>query len=259
MEYKHVICTREEGLAIVTINRPDSLNALNTQVYADLYNVFESIQHDPEVRAVILTGAGEKAFVAGADIAEMLPQDSVSVPAFVEGARKASDRIYTLAKPVIAAVNGYALGGGCEIAMCCDFIIASEKAKFGQPEINLGIIPGAGGTQRLSRLIGMARAKMLVYTGDTIDANTALSMGLVVKVVPVDKLMTEAKEMARKLLSKSGVALLLAKQAMNGVEATLSAGLDLEGQCFAGCFATQDQKEGMTAFVQKRKPDFKNK
>jgi len=165
-----------------------------------------------------------------------------------------------LSKPVIAAVNGFALGGGCELAMCCDLRVASENAKFGQPEINLGIIPGAGGTQRLSRLVGMTKAKELIYTGDMIDANTAFTLGLVNKVVPPDKLMAEAKELARKLLSKSSVALSLAKKAAtSGAEMDLSSGLDLEEQCFALCFATEDQKEGMTAFLQKRKPEFKGK
>ena len=160
MTYETLLYEKADGIATVTINRPDSLNALNNQVYADLYDLFGDIERDDEVRVVILTGSGEKAFVAGADISEMAPQSSVEINGFVEAARKASDRIYNLPKPVIAAISGFALGGGCELAMCCDLRIASEKARFGQPEINVGVIPGAGGTQRLARLIGMTRASL---------------------------------------------------------------------------------------------------
>jgi enoyl-CoA hydratase len=212
------------------------------------------------VRVVILTGSGERAFVAGADVVEMQPQSSVEIHGFLAKARKASDRIYTLSKPVIAAINGFALGGGCELAMCCDLRVASESARFGQPEISLGVIPGAGGTQRLTRLVGMTRAKELMYTGDLIDAKTALAMGLVNKVVPPESLMTEAKALAQKLLSKSSVALSLLKKAINsGADMSLSCGVDFESECFAGCFATEDQKEGMKAFLEKRKAEFKNK
>ena len=259
-QYKALLYSKEEGIGIVTVNRSESLNALNGEVYDELYDLFQEIDSDPEVRVVILTGGGEKAFIAGADITEMQPQSSVEIHGFIGKARRASDRISTLAKPVIAAVNGFALGGGCELAMCCDLRIASENARFGQPEINLGIIPGAGGTQRLSRLVGMTKAKELIYTGDMIDANTALTLGLVNKVVPADSLMTEAKDLARKLLSKSSVALSLAKSAVtSGAGMSLSSGLDLEGECFAQCFASEDQKEGMAAFIAKRKPQFKNK
>jgi enoyl-CoA hydratase len=209
---------------------------------------------------VILTGSGEKAFVAGSDIVEMQPQSSMEISSFVEKGRKASDRIYTLSKPVIAAINGYALGGGCELTMCCDLRIASENARFGQPEINVGVIPGAGGTQRLARLIGMTRAKELIYTGDMIDAATALNIGLVNKVVPLDSLMTEAKELAKKLLTKSGRILSLAKASVtNGAGMSLPDALDYEAQCFALCFAAEDQKEGMKAFMEKRKAEFKNR
>ena len=260
MKYQFLLYTKEEGIGVVAINRPESLNALSGDVYTELYELFQEIENDSDVRVVIITGSGERAFVAGADIADMQPQNSIEIHDFAGKARKASDRIYTLSKPVIAAVNGFALGGGCELAMCCDLRVASENAKFGQPEINLGIIPGAGGTQRLSRLVGMTKAKELIYTGDMIDANTAFTLGLVNKVVPPDKLMAEAKELARKLLSKSSVALSLAKKAAtSGAEMDLSSGLDLEEQCFALCFATEDQKEGMAAFLQKRKPEFKGK
>ena len=260
MKYKFLLYSKEEGIGTVTINRPESLNALNGEVFTELYKLFQEIEDDQDVRVVILTGSGEKAFIAGADIAEMQAQSSVEIRSFIDKGRRASDRIYTLSKPVIAAINGFALGGGCELAMCCDLRVASENAKFGQPEINLGTIPGGGGTQRLSRLIGMTRAKELIYTGNTIDANTAFTMGLVNKVVPPENLMAEAKELARKLLSKSSIALALAKKAItSGANMNLPSGLDLEAECFALSFATEDQKEGMSAFLQKRKPEFKGK
>jgi len=260
VKYKSLLYSKEEGIGIVTINRPESLNALNGEVFTELYKLFQEIEDDQDVRVVILTGSGEKAFIAGADIAEMQPQSSVEIRSFIDKGRRASDRIYTLSKPVIAAINGFALGGGCELAMCCDLRVASENAKFGQPEINLGAIPGGGGTQRLSRLIGMTKAKELIYTGNAIDANTAFTMGLVNKVVPPESLMAEAKELARKLLSKSSIALALAKKAItSGANMNLPSGLDLEAECFALVFATEDQKEGMSAFLQKRKPEFKGK
>jgi enoyl-CoA hydratase len=258
--YNTLLYEKEGNIGIVTINRPDSLNALNGEVYTELYELFQEIEGDAEVRVVILTGSGEKAFVAGSDIVEMQPQSSTEINRFIEKCRLASDRIYNLSKPVIAAINGYALGGGCELTMCCDLRIASEKARFGQPEINVGVIPGGGGTQRLTRLIGMTRAKELLYTGDMIDARTALDYGLVNKVVPPDSVMNEAKELAGKLLTKSGRILALAKAAAtSGAGMSLPDGLDLEAQCFALCFATEDQKEGMKAFMEKRKPDFKNR
>jgi enoyl-CoA hydratase len=260
MTYETLLYEKAGGIATVTINRPESLNALNFRVYSELYEVFGEIEKDNEVRVVILTGSGEKAFVAGSDITEMAPQSSQEIASFVDIARQASDRIYYLGKPVIAAINGYALGGGCELTMCCDLRIATEKARFGQPEISVGVIPGAGGTQRLARLIGMTRAKELIYSGDMIDANTALSYGLVNKVVPVENLMTEAREMAAKLLTKSGVILSLAKAAITGgAGMSLPDALSYEAQCFALCFATEDQKEGMKAFMEKRKAEYKNR
>jgi enoyl-CoA hydratase len=258
--YETLLYEKADGIGTVTINRPESLNALNGKVYSELYELFGEIEKDDEIRVVILTGSGEKAFVAGSDITEMAPQNSLEIAGFVEIARQASDRIYYLGKPVIAAINGYALGGGCELTMCCDLRICSEKARFGQPEINVGVIPGAGGTQRLARLIGMTRAKELIYTGGMIDANTALSYGLVNKVVPAESLMDEAKALAAKLLTKSGSILSLAKAAMTGgAGMSLPDALTYEAQCFALCFATEDQKEGMKAFLEKREAKFKNR
>jgi enoyl-CoA hydratase len=258
--YNNLLYQKEDGIGIVTINRPKALNAANSEVWSELFQLFEEIEAAPEVRVVILTGSGDRAFMAGADIVEMSSLDAMGGAKFCLSARKALDRIYTLSKPVIAAVNGYALGGGCELAIACDLRIAAENARFGQPEITVGIIPGGGGTQRLPRLIGMARAKELVYTGDMIDAQTALNMGLVNKVVPADKLMEEARAMAKKLLSRSGRILSLAKQAINsGMNMDLPSGLDFEAQCFSLCFETEDQKEGMKAFTEKRKATFKNK
>lgn len=260
MQYKYLQFTTEDGIAFIIINRPEALNALSRDVYIELYNVFSIIEDDSTAQVVILTGSGDKAFVAGADIAYMQPKSAIEISDFTDKARLASDKIYYLKKPTIAAINGFALGGGLELAMCCDIRIASDKAKFGQPEINLGIIPGAGGTQRLARIIGMGRAKELIYTGDIIDATTALNMGLVNRVVPADKLADEAKALAKKILSKSKIAVSLAKEAITqGANMSLPAGLDLELKCFSLCFATEDQKEGMHAFLQKRKPIFKGK
>lgn len=260
MDYQNLLYEKSEGIGIVTLNRPQALNALNTETYSELYEVFKEIENDASVRVVILTGSGEKAFAAGTDIASMVSLTPEEALKFAHHLRKACEAIYYLKKPVIAAINGYALGGGCELTLCADFRIASETAKFGQPEINLAIIPGSGGTQRLSRLIGLSRAKELVYFGNIIDAGTALSWGLVNKVVPAGKLVEETRSLAKGLLAKSSPILALAKRAMNqGMEADLSQGLDIEAQSFSECFATEDQKEGMRAFLDKRKPDFKNK
>ena len=260
MSYKNLLYEKEDGIGIVTINRPEVLNLLNIEVFAELYKLFQEIEDAPDVRVVILTGSGEKAFIAGVDVSEMKDKNSVEIEDFVAIARKTGDRIFTLSKPVIAAINGFALGGGWEMAMNCDLLIASKNAKFGQPEINLGIVPGGGSMQKLTRTIGMTRAKELIYTGDIIDADTALSLGLVNKVVPPESLMTEAKALARKLLSRSSVALSFAKKAINsGTGMSLTAGIDLDETFFARCFDTEDQKEGMKAFLEKRKPQFRNR
>jgi len=260
VEYKNLLLAKEDGIGIVTINRPQVLNVLNIEVFSELNEMFTEIEHDPEIRVVIITGAGDRAFVAGVDITEIKDKNSVDINRFIVIARWAGDRIYNLSKPVIAAINGFAFGGGHELALACDLRIASEKAQFGQQEINLGIIPGGGAIPRLTQLVGMTRAKEIVFMGDVIDARNALQMGLVNKVVPPEKLMEEAKAMARKLLSKSSVALSYAKKAFNTwADMDLAAALDLDECYFARCFATEDQKEGMKAFTEKRKPEFKNK
>ncbi|OGO02167.1 MAG: hypothetical protein A2Y90_02920 [Chloroflexi bacterium RBG_13_52_12] len=260
MTYTTLLYEKKDGIGTVTINRPDKLNALNSTVYKELYDAFEAIENDPEVRVVILTGAGEKAFAAGSDVAEMQNMGTLEIQKFMGTIRKTSDFIYALTKPTIAAIHGYALGGGCELSMCCDMRICSEKARFGQPEINLGLIPGASGTQRLPRLIGAAKAKEMIFMGDMIDAATALNLGLVNKVVPPEKLMEEAMAWATKLTGKSGPVLAMAKMAINnGLDTDIASGLNMEIKCNALCFATEDRKEGMDAFLEKRKATFKNK
>jgi len=258
--YQNLLYEKNNGIGIVTINRPQAANALNDLAYAELYQVFQEIEKDKEVRVVILTGAGEKSFIAGTDITNMAKMNSIEAREFATTLKKTFDLVYNLPKPVIAAVNGYAFGGGCELAMCADIIFASENARFGQLEINVGIIPGSGGTQRLQRLIGINRAKEMIYTGAIVDAKTAYAMGMLNKVVPLADLMKEAKDMAQKLMEKSSVMLNLAKLAINnGANVDLETGLNIELQCFAQCFATEDQKEAMKAFIEKRKPQLKNK
>ncbi|NPV27535.1 MAG: crotonase [Firmicutes bacterium] len=255
--YTVIIYEKENGLGLVTINRPEALNALNEQVFLELGRVFDEMAADDEVKAIVLTGSGNKAFAAGSDIGQMRSMTTLEARRFARQVKEAQGKIASIPKPVVAAISGFALGGGCEVAMCCDFRIAAENAKFGQPEINLAIIPGGGGTQRLARLVGVAKAKELVLTGKIIDANEALSIGLVNLVVPIDALMDEAKKLASNLAQKGGVALMMAKMAIDrGVNLDLESALDYEIECFAECFSTADQKEGMAAFVEKRKPNF---
>ena len=259
MNYQNLILTREDGIGIVTIKPHKSVNLLNIEVFIELNKMFIDIESDPDIRVVILTGTGN-AFVAGVDITDMKDNNPVSIERFIKIAREAGDRIYHLSKPVIAAINGYAFGGGNELALACDLRIASENARFGQQEINFGIIPGGGAIQRLNRMVGMTRAKEIVYTGEVFDANQALEIGLINKMVPPDKLMDEASALAHKLLSKSSVALAYAKKAFNtGADMSLSAAMDIDESYFARCFASEDQKEGMEAFLEHRKPDFKNR
>jgi enoyl-CoA hydratase len=258
--YQNLLYEKDNGIGIVTINRPQAANALNDLAYSELYQVFQEIEKDKDVRVVIITGSGEKSFIAGTDITNMAKMNAIEAREFATTLKKTFDLVSNLPKPVIAAVNGYAFGGGCELAMSADFIFASENARFGQLEINVGIIPGSGGTQRLQRLIGINRAKEMIYTGAIIDAKTAFSMGMLNKVVPLADLMKEARAMAQKLMEKSSVILNLAKIAINnGANVDLETGLNIELQCFAQCFATEDQKESMQAFIEKRKPQLKNK
>lgn len=259
MAFDTLLVTREDRIGVLTINRPKQLNALNSQVYSELYKAILDIVEEGNVRVLIITGAGNKAFVAGADITEMEGMSSWEARKFALLGKKVGELIESIEIPVIAAVNGFALGGGCELAMSCDILLASEIAKFGQPEINLGLIPGNGGTQRLSRLIGLIKAKELIFLGETIDAKLALEIGLVNMVVPGNEsVLDEAKTWAKKLLEKSSVALALAKSALNqGTEVELGTALNLEIECFAQCFATADQKEGARAFLERRKPQFK--
>lgn len=260
MEYKNIEVKIEKGIATITINRPKALNALNTETLEELKNVLEVLQNDDGVKVIVITGAGEKAFVAGADISEMKDMSVFDAKKFAELGQKVFRKIELMKKPVIAAVNGYALGGGCELALACDIRIASRNAKFGQPEVGLGIIPGFGGTQRLPRIVGVSKAKELIYTGDMIDAEEALRIGLISKVVEQDKLLEEAYGIAKKIMSKGLVAVSLAKEAINkSLEVDIDSGMEYEANAFALCFGTQDQKEGMAAFLEKRAPKFEGR
>ncbi|MGQ9823632.1 MAG: enoyl-CoA hydratase/isomerase family protein [Desulfotomaculales bacterium] len=259
MSYETLLVNIEEQVAVVTLNRPP-LNPLNSTMFRELGRVAGELAEDPGVRAVIFTGAGEKAFAAGADINEMKDLTVVEMYAFNQVSKEALNRIENLPKPTIAAVNGLALGGGCELTLCCDLRLASEKAKFGLPEINLGIIPGGGGTQRLPRLIGMGRAKELFYLGEMIDAARAEQIGLVNRVVAAADLLPEAVRLAKKLAEKSPLALgLLKDAAQTGYSLDLAAALDLEMKNFLVVFAGEDRREGISAFLEKRKPVFKGR
>ena len=258
--YRNLIFENREGIGILTINRPNVLNALNRETMTELKDMVEKIAADPEVAVVVVTGSGEKSFVAGADISEMRGMTPLAGREWGKYSQAVFNAIENLPQPVIAAVNGYALGGGCELAMCCDFRIASEKAKFGQPEVLLGVIPGFAGTQRLPRLIGKGRAKELLFTGDQIDAAEAYRLGLVNKVVAPDQLLPAALEQARKIMSRGPVAVKLCKAAVNeGLDMDIESGQAYEAEAFGLCFATADQKEGMSAFIEKRKAAFSGK
>ena len=249
-----------DGIALITLNRPKALNAINRMMLQELAQVLGQAEEDASVRIVILTGAEEKAFAAGADITEFQHIGPLEALHSSQAFQAAFDRIERLKKPIIAAVNGFCLGAGCELALACDMIFASDRARFGQPEINLGFIPGGGGTQRLSRLIGKARAKELIYSGEMIDAQEAYRIGLVNKVFPAAELMTAAKKLAQQVTSKGGVAIELAKKVIDeGYGADLSRALALEAQAFALCFGTEDKTEGVTAFLEKRPPQFKGR
>lgn len=250
----------KDNVALITISRPEALNALNLDVLKELGQTIDAAAADESVYVLVITGAG-KAFVAGADIAQMKDMSAAEAKAFGDFGNSVFYKIESLAKPVIAAVNGYALGGGCELCMACDIRLAGTKAKFGQPEVGLGITPGFGGTQRLPRLVGTSKAKELIFTAETIGAEEAHRIGLVSRVVPDEELMTAALELAGKIAKNAQVAVRQSKDAIGkGTQCDMLTGLSYEAQAFGLCFATEDQKDAMTAFVNKTKmTGFKNK
>ncbi len=258
MDYQNILVKAEGAVAVVTLNRPKALNALNSELLREVVHALEAIDADDYLRVVILTGS-ERAFAAGADIKEMAPKsymDMYKANFFAD----AADRIAAIRKPVIAAVAGYALGGGCELAMLCDFIIAADNAKFGQPEINLGVMPGIGGTQRLTRLVGKSKAMEMCLTGRNMEADEAERSGLVSRVVPLAELLPEAMKAAEKIAAQSVPIAMMTKETINrAYETTLAEGIRFERRVFHAMFATEDQKEGMAAFAEKRKPAFRNR
>jgi len=258
--YSTLLFDLADGIARITINRPDKLNALNASVIGELADAAGRVEADADVRGVLLTGAGTKAFVAGADIAELAGQSPFEGKQRSMAGQQMMRRLERCGKPVIAAVNGFALGGGCELAMQCDVVIAADTAKFGQPEIKLGVIPGIGGTQRLTHAVGKAKAMDLILTGRMMDAAEAEKSGLVTRVVPAASLMEEAMKIADTIANMSLPSVLAGKEAVNrAFESGLSEGMAFERRIFHSLFATEDQKEGMKAFVEKRAPKWKNK
>lgn len=260
MEFKYIIYEKNEGVATITLNRPEALNAFSKEVVEEILHALEDVKTDEAVRVVVLTGAGEKAFSAGADIKTMVGMTALKARELSLIGERLCVGLENLEKPVIAAINGYALGGGLEVAMSCDLRIASENAKMGQTEINIGLIPGWGGTQRLTRLVGMTKAKELVFTGRIIDAKTAEQIGIVNMVVPVDKFRETVSQFAKDLASKAPVALKVAKALINkGSDIGLESALALEREGFGVVGSSEDLKEGVSAFTEKRKPVFKGR
>ena len=261
MSYQYLICETREAVGIVTLNRPEALNALSTALMRELVDVLDGWQRDDQIGAIILTG-NEKTFAAGADLKEMHDQTfaDLFLADFPEGRGGAWSRVAATRKPLIAAVAGYALGGGCELAMACDFIIAADNAKFGQPEVIVGTMPGAGGTQRLTRAVGKSKAMEMCLTGRLMDATEAERSGLVSRVVPLDELKDEAIKTAAKIAALSRPAVMMIKDAVNSAyELPLTEGLRVERRAFQSTFALEDRREGMAAFLEKRKPNFRNR
>src|SRR5882762_6641512 len=258
--FENLLYEKRDRIAYVTLNRPKVLNALNTPTWTDLHAAFSDAQADPSILGVILTGAGDKAFIAGADISELAHVAAFEAEKSSRYGQEVLELIETLGKPVIAAVNGFALGGGCETAMACTMRIAAENAKFGQPEVKLGLLPGGGGTQRLPRLVGKARALQLILSGDMISAQDAYRIGLVNQVVPATDLITRAETILKQIFSNAPLAVKYALEAVNkGLETSQNEGLSLEASLFGLCAGTEDKKEGTQAFLQKRAAQFQGR
>jgi len=258
MSYQTLLTSIETGICIITINRPDKLNALNIQVFNDLDAAIDEVYDNPEIKSVIITGSGNKAFVAGADISEFMELKPEEAPKLAKRGQIVFDKIEKSPKPIVAAVNGFALGGGCELALACHFIYASENAKFGQPEVNLGLIPGYGGTQRLTQVIGRNRAMELLMSGNMITAKEAMEYGMVNKVVPAEELLSKTQEILTLIQSKAPVAVSKVIECVNNFDHTQQ-GYEFEIQKFGECFETEDMKEGAAAFLEKRKANFKGR
>lgn len=259
MDYKHILFDKKDGIGYVTMNRPEALNALNIEILGELEDAFSRIQEDDAIRVAVITGTG-RAFIAGADIAEMAKLTGAEGREMVVQGQRLMRLIEENDKPVIAAINGFSLGGGNELAMSCDIRIASEKAKFGQPEAGLGIIPGYGGTQRLPRLVGKGMAKKLIFSGDMIDAQEAYRIGLVEQVVPAEELMDTVNALARKIASNAPIAVKIAKSVINkGMQCDIATAVQLEIESFVSPFSSEDRVEGMTAFLEGRPAKFKNR
>lgn len=257
--YETILIEKRESVAVLTVNRPDKLNSLNERVHLESVHALDQLRADESVRVLVITGAGEKSFVAGADIKEFAGKTAAEQRSVFQG-RSLFNSLDTFPKPVIAMISGFCLGGGCELALACDLRFASERARFGQPEINLGIIPGGGGTQRLTNLIGEGKAMEMILTGDMIDAPTALKLGLVNDVFAAEELEEKTLALAAKIAEKSPIALQMAKEAVKlASRSTLDEGLRREIDLFAICFSTEDKEEGVAAFLEKRKPVFRGK
>jgi enoyl-CoA hydratase len=258
-QYETLLFEKHDRVGVITINRPEKRNALNIKTREEGAALFDELRNDSSINVIVITGAGDKAFIAGADIGEFAGRTAM-MQRDVMTARSLFTAIDTFPKPIIAMINGYCLGGGCELALACDIRIASETASFGQPEINLGIIPGGGGTQRLTRLVGEGKAMEMILTGEIIDAKSAHAIGLVNHVFPADQLQAKTMEIANRIADKSPIALGLAKEAVKlASRSTLDEGLRREVDLFALCFSTEDKNEGVSAFLEKRKPEFKGR